>query len=172
MVKGRPWIGVDGYSSELGHIPVFDDSVRCSCGKKAHSEGRLSIKGLYSDFISHREADSNNEEFSVQKLFQKAQTGDMISSTVVGRYADALGRIICVAAVALNIRCFVIGGGISGGLSLLKTNIYKVIDEYGFLPLTRNIQIRKSLLGNDAAVVGAGLFILTESANPEINSKG
>ncbi len=163
VIGGKPWAGQDGYSTEMGHIPIFNSEDMCSCRKRAHSESRLSIQGLFTDYSNQKGSHLQKQSFTVQSLFELARKGDPVASGVVERYAEALGRVICVAAIMLNIRFFVVGGGISSSFDILKHTVYQVIDKYGFPPLTDNIVIRKSYLENDAAVIGAGLFVLTDS---------
>ncbi len=162
MLNGRPWLGQDGYSTELGHIPLFDTDEKCGCGGWGHAETCLSIKGLWRDYRSHAGAQArwkSMADFSVKHLFESARNGDTIAAGVANRYGTALGRVIVAAAVTLNLRHCIIGGGISAAWDVLEKPVRNSIERFGFPSLTDNLSIRPGTLGNDAAVIGAGLMM-------------
>lgn len=160
MVNGCPWLGRDGYSAELGHIPLFDADQKCECGGWGHAEAALSIKGLRRDY-QHRigKKTLTAAEFSVKHLFESARNGDTIAAGVADRYGKALGRVIATVAATLNLHHCIIGGGISAAWDILEEPVQRSIRQFGFAPLTKSLLIKPGVLGNDAAVIGAGLMM-------------
>lgn len=162
MVNGRPWLGQDGYSAELGHIPLFSAADRCGCGGCGHSESRVSIRGLWKDYLQHapnRRRWRTESEFDVKELFESARNGDSTAAGVVSRYGEALGQVISAVAVTLNLRRCIIGGGISAAWDVLERPVHKSVEQFGFTPLTDILIIQPGLMGDDAAVAGAGLMM-------------
>jgi glucokinase len=162
MVNGRPWLGRDGYSAELGHVPLFGSADRCGCGGCGHSESRVSIRGLWKDYQQHTTGGrmwKTESEFNVKELFESARNGDTIAAGVVNRYGEALGRVISAAAVTLNLRRCIIGGGIGAAWDILEQPVRQSIGRFGFAPMTDDLVLQPGLLGEDAAVAGAGLMM-------------
>jgi len=161
MVNGMPWVGAGGFSSEFGHLPLFDADDTCGCGRHAHVETRLSVRALWRSY--HRHGGNMDESEAgtppVKKLFDAAESGDAAARRVVTEYGRGLGRLIATVAAALNVRDFIIGGGISSAWEQLRNDTGDAVEYFGFSPHSDSISIDRSSLGDRAGLLGAASLV-------------
>lgn len=167
VVNGSPWLGEDGFSPELGHLPVFESGRICGCGGMDHAETRLSSEGLWRRYEEEGGVLPDripNERLPVMQLFELSRKGDSIAQVVLHSYGKDLGRIIAAAAASFNLHRVILAGGISAGWESLESSTLKAIRQYGFEPLIDRMEIRRGLLGGDAALAGAGMAAMIKHA--------
>lgn len=165
MIRGAPWTGEDGFSTEFGHIPLFGDGDQCGCGGYAHAETRLSTWALWQDY-QHRGGSmpvADSEFPPVKLLFEAARNGDAHAGAVVASYGMHLGRLLATAATALNVRTFVLGGGIAAAWDQLETTAMDAVATYGFSPLSDHIGISVGVLGDRAGLIGAAGLVFNRA---------
>ena len=129
ILNGRPWRGADGMAGEIGHTVVDPDGPLCLCGKRGCVErlasgpyiaqrargwleqqpdrGRI-LRTLVGDHL---------EAITAELVAQAAAQGDDLAWEALEVAAWALGVGIGNAANLVNPRCFVLGGGVTLGLS-------------------------------------------------------
>ncbi|MBN1879909.1 ROK family protein [bacterium] len=165
LVHGKPWMGEDGFSPELGHVPLLDTDDRCGCGGIGHSETMLSSAGLWRRYRfaggKYRSADKPESDDALPAigLFDLCRKGDTIAQDVLRAYGCDLGRVIITAAVSFNLRHIIVSGGISEGWDLLEQSVVESIRRHGFEPMTQDMCIRIGRLGGTAAIIGAAMTV-------------
>ena len=162
IVDGKPWLGSAGISPELGHLPIFSGEKFCGCGREDHVESRLSSHGLWRGYFlesGEKNCKGKVNLGPIEDLFDADKNGDMAARLVIDNYAEDLGKMIATVAIAYALKVIVLNGGISSAWDRLKNIAMKAVEKYGFLPLTDDLQIRQSNLGDDAALIGAASMI-------------
>ena len=142
---GRLLTGAHGMAGEGGHLVVGPDTP-CRCGGMGHSETiaaadgtteRALKKGLPGDF---------------QDLWAMRGTRD--ADEVIDATLDAMARTIATTCHMLDPKVVIIGGGMSKADGIIKALEMKT-RPYLSTPLKKLLKLRRSKLGNEAALYGA-----------------
>ena len=161
---------VSGYNScagEIGHVKVeYEHPARCSCGQwgcaEAHGSG-TAITRMFSDKV--RNDSELSELLSSKSLFADAKTcaflakeGNSTAMEVFQTAGKYIGRALSYAANLINPQKIYIGGGVSDSLDLLLPALR---EEFVRATVKQNssIEILKTALGYDAALMGAAALI-------------
>jgi glucokinase len=123
-------------------------------------------------------ADGPNVEFNARAVFNLALQGDHSAQRVYDRVGRALGILLADLVNIMNLRMYVIGGGVSNGWQAFAPKMFEELkkrsmvyaatappdDDYSFgasakveskqLPPYRTI-VTRALLGSDAGLYGA-----------------
>jgi len=140
--------GSHGMAGELGHA-VVGEKIPCGCGGMGHCESiagadgvekalaALGIRGELSDLWKKRDRPPYRE------VWEKA--------------LDALARMVATAVHFFDPRAIIVGGGLSRGEGFLD-ELADTVKVYLAEPFRESLDLRRSLLGNDAAVIGAAVL--------------
>lgn len=188
VLRGDIWLGMNGMAGEIGHITVDPNGHPCKCGNIGCVEqyasatavmrmAREEIEGGNAPGLTQL-AEGKNVEFNAREVFNLALQGDKAAQRVYDRVGRALGILIGGLVNALNLRMYVIGGGVSNGWSAFAPSMFAELrkrsmvyaatappDEFipvgaaaKVLPLQpppyRTI-VTKALIGSDAGLYGA-----------------
>ena len=166
IVDGRPLVGANGASTEIGHICVnYKDLKRCGCGKTGCLEqyasatgiARLAKQRLAKDdkpSILRKKADNTAKD-----VFDAVKAGDEVADEIAVEFGNYLGHALANIAVVCDPTVFVIGGGVSKAGEILFKYIEKAYMEKAFFA-NKDIQFRLATLGNDAGICGAAKLVL------------
>jgi len=162
-----------GQGTEPGHIIIVKDGEPCTCGAKGCFETYASIPGLireavsvmeeHPDSILHALCGGDFTNLSGRVIFDAVKRNDPAAKIVLERYTSYLGTGIASLCNALRPQVFIIGGGISNAGDLLLDPVRKAVET--LVPFTDNGKIPpilKAELGNDAGMIGAALFGMSE----------
>lgn len=168
IVNGKPLCGFNGAAAELGHIPVVEDEEEyCNCGKKGCLEQVASATGIVKTatrMLSESEEPSalrNIPYISAKAVFDEAKTGDVLALRVVDYVCRYLGKGLACAACIVDPEVICIGGGVSAAGDFLLERVRKYYKEYVF-HASRDTNIIKAALGNDAGMYGAARLVLAD----------
>jgi glucokinase len=188
VLAGKIWQGMNGMAGEVGHITVEPDGHACGCGNRGCVEQYASATAVMRMAREEIEtgtapglaklADGPNVEFSARAVFNLALQGDSSAQRVYDRVGRALGILLADLVNILNLRMYVIGGGVSNGWQAFAPKMFEELkkrsmvyaatappdDDYSFgasakveskqLPPYRTI-VTRALLGSDAGLYGA-----------------
>jgi glucokinase len=125
VLRGGIWLGMNGMAGEVGHVTVDPNGHPCKCGNIGCAEQYASataIMRLAREEIEKgdaaelaRLAAGPNIEFSARAVFNLALQGDKAAQRVYDKVGWALGVLIGDLVNILNLRMYVIGGGVSNG---------------------------------------------------------
>lgn len=158
VVNGRLVRGSHFAGGEIGHTKLSYTKQRlCTCGGYDCFEAYCSGKGLIA-LIKHYFS-NNKSNMSTRKLFQLAKSKSRDSVPAIRAIEDwhyfiALG--ICNLFQAIDPKKIVLSGGLSEEVDVgfLTSQTKKLL-----LPeLGKSLHIEKSVLGNDAGLLGAALL--------------
>ena len=169
FIHGRPWVGVSGISPEIGHIPISNDAVQCSCGQYGHVESFVSawkmIQRIRAAICTGAETILPVEKFrsgngEVKDIAEAAAKGDLLAVKELTRYAMFLGRTIGLIANLLNLQLIVLTGGIVNSWKLIETTVWRAINLSSFHIQRSAMKIKIGLNPENAGVIGAAAMFL------------
>ena len=145
VVNGRILRGSHGMAGEPGHL-VVGTAEPCGCGSFGHLEGISGADAL------ERQAVAMGLQPDLKYLWSKRADPEV--APLWNRGLDHLAKGIVSAIHLFDPQAVILGGGLSRGegfLDLLRPRI----TDYLAPPFRKVLDLRLSLLGNDAATIGA-----------------
>lgn len=188
VMAGKIWQGMNGMAGEVGHMTVDPNGHPCKCGNIGCAEQYSSATAIMR--MAREEIQSGNApelakmaagpniEISARAVFNLALQGDKAAQRVYDRVGWALGVLIGDLVNLLNLRMYVIGGGVSNGWQAFAPKLFEELRRRSMvyaatappddciqigaaakveskqLPPYRTI-VTRALLGSDAGLYGA-----------------
>ncbi|MCL6442765.1 MAG: ROK family protein [Alicyclobacillus sp.] len=122
IVDGHLYEGQTGRAGEIGHITLSENGPTCNCGRVGCLECYASGWGIVRQTwynLSNGMDDENSTRFyvnksniSVEDVVEAATAGDVMSMRVLRNAAYQLGLTISNIVMLLDIRNFILAGGI------------------------------------------------------------
>ncbi|MFD0957936.1 ROK family glucokinase [Paenibacillus chungangensis] len=167
IIEGRIVEGFASMAGELGHIAIVPDleAIQCGCGKMGCLETVSSATGIIrmaKDAVERgdRTTLAEVDEIMAKDVMDAAKAGDEVANRIISRAAFYLGKSMSMMAIALNPKCFIVGGGVSKAGDFLFDQIREVFEKYTLDQAKEGVTIVPATLGNNAGVVGAAGLIL------------
>jgi len=188
VLDGKVWEGMNGMAGEIGHVTVLPDGHLCPCGNHGCAEqyasapavmrmAREEIAAGNAPELARLDA-GPNVEFSAREVFNLAIQGDKGAQRVYDRMGSALGILISDLVNVLNLRMFVLGGGVSNGWAAFAPKMFEELKRRSmvyaatappeeFIPVGAAAKVSpqqpppfrtivtRALLGSDAGLYGA-----------------
>jgi glucokinase len=169
VIDGRVYRGADGAAGELGHATVDVDGPLCTCGNRGCLEAVVSGPALGRAGARFAEANPGSALAQAQPLTGEhvtklALAGDPDARAVVESVGELLGAGLVGIVNALNPEVVVVGGGASRGGELLLEPARRVVAARALRPSRDTVRIVPAALGEDAGLIGAALFALSEGS--------
>jgi glucokinase len=157
IVGGRILSGSHGLAGELGHMVIGNDE-KCGsgCGGKGHIETFCAADALERAFVE-RKLCADGKTPDLKKLWEKRNQKDIAEfwDLVLNYLAKGVATIMHV----IDPQAIIFGGGLSQGEGFLDSLRPKIVPFLG-IPYRELIDLRLSVHGNDAAIIGAALCAL------------
>lgn len=164
VIDGQLRLGPLGAAGELGHQTVIPNGPLCGCGNRgcleaiasgpaiAASGVRLLRSGLAPKLFQRVEG--NADRVTTREMVQVADEDPHVREALKDA-ATAIGIAAANVVTVLHPDLVVLGGGVAGMGNLLIDTVRKAIEQrVGMFP-TENVRVERSLLGEQAGVVGA-----------------
>lgn len=148
ILDGQLWNGSNGFAAEFGHLTLEPDGRPCPCGNRGCLEQYVSASAL-SRYGGGR---------TPEELASAAQQGDQAALLAFERLGECLGTGLAGLLNLLNLEGIVIGGGVSASFDLMAPAILRTVRSRSFPQISAGIQLRKSLLGDDAGLLGGAML--------------
>lgn len=190
VIAGKIWQGMNGMAGEVGHVTVKPDGYPCKCGNRGCAEQYASATAIVKmareeieagnapEMAKLADGHNPNVEFSARAVFNLALQGDPAAQRVYDRVGSALGVLIADLVNILNLRMYVIGGGVSGGWPAFAPKMFEELRQRSmvyaatappdeFIPIGAAAKVApkqpppyrtvvtRALLGSDAGLYGA-----------------
>lgn len=165
IMNNKIYRGVTGAAGELGHITIDYRSERVHAGIRGSLEGLIGqkrivdyAKSLMTATPSATLRDLCNGDFSIldaKLLSEAAQRGDSVAVETWRFVGEALGAGLGTIVSVLDIRKFVIGGGVSGAGDFILNPARETLYRYTLKSMHEGLEILQAKLGNRAGVMGA-----------------
>lgn len=170
IIDNRIFRGATGAAGELGHVSIDYKGAQCNSTVPGAIEAYLGQR-----FMSKRAADEieKNPESDLYKKFsgdfsklepldftEAANHGDQLAVKILADAGRMLGYAIVNYAHVLDVRKFVISGGVAKAGDLILKPAFTAAMERLMPPFRTDFEVIPELLGNEAALLGAGTLAL------------
>lgn len=173
IVDGRVFHGDRGFAGEVGHVTVEAEGPRCACGSHGCLEMYVSTGGILrlveeTDNPEGRDRllsclGIQQNKLTVRHLHEAALDGDIFAHATFKRMGYYLGIGLASLVNTLGIGTFLLGGGVGQAWDFFIDPAKKELASRTYPETFRHVEIRKALLGDDAALVGGAAAILKRS---------
>ncbi|MDR3569465.1 MAG: ROK family protein [Syntrophobacteraceae bacterium] len=162
--NGKLWEGDRlGFSGEIGHMMVEPGGPICPCGSngclEAFASARALVSGakraLLSPGVNAGPLGSFSGSLSAEAIYECAKRGDPAALALFDKMGWALGIALSNLFSALGIRSAVIGGGVSGAWDQFIGPLEKTLARNCSMLKPEAAIVRRSFLGDSAALIGA-----------------
>lgn len=154
ITNGKIYRGSGGIAGEFGHQIIDANGPKCSCGSKGCLEAFVG-----GNAIMKRARKAGLKFKNPAEIEQAAKKGNKNAGKVYDETAFYLGIGLANIANILNPDIIVIGGGIANA-GILYPKAKKSMKSRCWKAAYENAKIKKSMLGNSAAAIGAALLVL------------
>jgi glucokinase len=197
VLRGGIWLGMNGMAGEVGHVTVDPKGQPCPCGNIGCAEqysSATAVMRMAREEITGGDAPElaklaagRDVEFSARAVFNLALQGDKAAQRVYDKVGWALGILIADLVNILNLRMYVIGGGVSNAWSAFAPQMFQELrkramvyaatappDEYIPIGAAAKVSpqqpppyrtvVTRALLGSDAGLYGAARLPMVKKA--------
>lgn len=160
VLDGTLFRGARGWSGEMGHLTVRPDGPRCRCGARgcleryAGQEAILAAAGLSTAEVPPGSV--------VAHLVNLARNGDPTARRALRGAGEALGVAVAGVVNLLDIDTVVLGGIFAPLARWLRSEVEREVARRVLTAAWAPVTVRPSVLGPDAAVVGAAGSVVRE----------
>ena len=174
IINNKPYYGVDFSAGEIGHIVVEGDADKCNCGNYGCLETVASnnnitkkaiklIKQGTNSVLKELKADIN--QLTIEDISEAAKLEDELAISIIKEAARYIGIAITNLINILNPTSIVVVGEIFENTFYAIETLNEIVKNRGMKLSSENVRIIKSMLGRDAAVVGATTLVIQEIFN-------
>lgn len=168
--------GPSGNAGHLGHSCVDVEGEDCPCGSRGCVEtiasgtsiARWAVQNGWRPDASAAAALSDNVVVpgtaTAADIAASALRGNEIALAAFERAGRALAAGIAAAAMLVDLRVAVIGGGVAKAGPLLFDPLRRHLRRYASLPFTRTLEVLPATLGGDAGLIGAAAALATSAS--------
>jgi len=167
IIDGKVYYGKSGFSGEFGHIPFFDNNIICGCGKKGCLETEISGQALVrkikerlvngaTSILSKKH--KNIDNLKLEDLISAAKQEDVLVIELLYEMGEMLGKALSVLINIFNPELVILGGTLSETGDYLRLPAKGAINKYSLSLVNNDTQLKVSILGEKAGVVGACLI--------------
>ncbi|WP_197319035.1 ROK family transcriptional regulator [Saccharomonospora sp. NB11] len=150
VLDGTLFDGLHGFGGELGHFPVQPRGPRCSCGARGCLE-RLAGKDAVLDRAGVDDVDA---------LVAALDAGDSTARAAVRAVGRVLGSTLSAVVNLLDVPTIVLGGVYARLHPWLSEPLSAELGDRVVGAPRRRVEVRRSVLGGEAAVRGAAAAAL------------
>ena len=168
ILNNRPWSGVHGVGTEIGHMTLVVDGVPCTCGNEGCVERYCSATALirmakleclgYPDSEIVTLAKGEIENINAKHVIDAAKNGDAVAVRLFERYCKYLAIAINNITAFLDPEMIVIGGGVSTAGTFLLDNIVAFLPRFLMYKNLPSPSVVLAQLGNEAGIIGAAML--------------
>jgi len=165
IVDGKLLHGHDCLAGEIGHIPISDSGLLCSCGGRGCLESFCSGRAIETrvrEWAARRPERvermiqlSGGPEITAKAVFAAAAEGDAAATHMVRETTRWLARGLLIIVRLLNPEVLVLGGGVAQSGKILLDNLRYFLEELASPTIVSSTRIVTAALGNLSPLYGA-----------------
>ncbi len=148
IADGKIVRGELGFAGEVGHMTLLPDGPLCGCGKRGCWEALASGSAFL------------RLGLDMEEVFERAKEGDAAASKLAGETAFWHGIGLANLANAFDPAFIVLGGGQTRSFPIIEDRLMNVLGEHLYPKRELSGFVRLSILGDDAALIGAAYNVL------------
>ncbi len=171
VVNGKLIRGESGGAGEIGHISIDYQGPLCKCGQRGCIEAyagnnyikQRTVQKLheYSESIIIDLVQNDLNKIEPKIIFEASVNGDELANKILSDTGKYIGIGLASVINILDIKTFIIGGGISAAGSVLIDSIENSIKEHGIKEIVKDVKVYPAKLKNKAGILGAASLLLT-----------
>ena len=168
ILDNKLWHGFNGMASEIGHITIIPDGIKCGCGNNGCLEAYASATAVINRTIDliKKGHDSkiskiikSGTTLTAKMIYEAALDNDLLSSQILDQTGKYLGIGIADLINILNPEMIVIGGGMASAWDMFFPSMSIEIKKRAFDIPAQSVKIVRAKLGDDAGILGAAALI-------------
>ena len=175
ICDGKLYRGKDCMAGEIGHVPVSESGVLCSCGARGCLEtfcsgSAIALRGREwgrrrPEAVARMAELSGGsvEDITAKALIQAAAEGNTAARQILAEASRWLARALMTVIRILNPERIVLGGGVSQAGNLLLNPVIEALDAMGSPSIHYSTEIHLAQLGSDSPLYGAAAMALEEA---------
>jgi glucokinase-like ROK family protein len=173
--EGKLYLGPNSSAGELGHVTVDAHGPLCPCGNRgclqqlasgqAISNRARELMRTTADTALHQLVGSLPERMTAQIVFQAAEAGDPLATTVVEEVAHYLGIAIANLINLLNPQLIVLGGPVGQSAQVLLKPLQQEVQRRAMTYPLAATRLEISRLGPQAGAIGAAVMVLQRASD-------
>lgn len=156
VIDNQLFAGTTGNAVHLGHISVNAWGPRCVCG--CHGCTEMYARGPA--LVAAARERGWNGGTDARALTADARAGDEIALAVIEVGMRALAAGIATTATELDVRTFVLGGGVSKAGDVIFEPLRRHLRDFAVLDYVVDLEVRPAVLEN-AGLLGAAALAFT-----------
>ena len=155
VLGGRVVDGSTGNAGHIGHVVVEPGGPECSCGGRGCLEAVASGPATVRWAMAQGWQPSSGVAATGLSLTEAAALGDVVAVAALARCGHAVGVAIASVAHLLDVRTFVLGGGLVQAGAWVLDPLRESVAEHARLPYVAGVSVEPAGLGIQAGLVGA-----------------
>jgi len=155
VIDNQLFAGTTGNAVHLGHISVNAWGPRCVCG--GHGCTEMYARGPAMVAAAQQRGWVGED---AQALTADARAGHLVAREVIEIGMRALAAGIATTATELDVRTFVVGGGVSKAGEVVFEPLRRHLRDFAVLDYVRDLEVRPAVLEN-AGLLGAAALAFT-----------
>jgi predicted NBD/HSP70 family sugar kinase len=164
IINGEILQGATFGASEFGHIPLFPDGRKCSCGNSGCWE-QYASDFAFTRLYSERAKLPPAAELTPEAIIALVREGDPVAKEVLQEIAQYIGLGFVNLVIALNPQAIVVGDYIADAWDLLEDRVWSVLRKRVPAYYLSSIRIVSSRHRGDAPLAGAVALVLSRFFN-------
>ncbi|RYG08072.1 MAG: ROK family protein [Chitinophagaceae bacterium] len=170
IINGALFRGHNGFAGELGHIPISEENILCTCGKRGCLEAVASLQAIAEKAIvgikegqvsSLAYISALNSTVEVgNAVLKEANKGDQYARGLIADAAYKIGQGLSILIHIMNPKVIVISGRGVKVAKLMLDPIQQALNTYCIPRLFAHTDIKVSKLGFDAELIGASILVM------------
>lgn len=154
VLNGKVYEGAFGGAGEFGHIVIEPDGLLCPCGHRGCMEAMAAGPA-----ISRRYELRTGKRIPAADIAALAREGEPDAAEVIRKTGEYIGRALGKAASLLNLKEYVLGGGVMQSFDLMEAQIREAFEQEAFAAPNTQAQIVQTALRYEAGLLGAASIV-------------
>lgn len=150
VLNGKLYRGFNEGAGEFGHLIIEPEGRMCPCGHRGCMEAMAAGPG-----IAARYKKETGTALSAKDVADRMRGGEKVASKVMYDTGVYLGRGLGKSACILNVKRYVLGGGVMQSFGLLEKPMREAFFAEAFARPNKGAEIMHTGLGYEAALLGA-----------------
>ena len=172
IINNRLFNGSNGVSGEIGHICCENKKLRCTCGNYDCLELYSTLPMIvgttanavfnFQGYSPTAKLVNDKEDFSWRHVIKGFELKDKIVTECIEKAGNRLGYVLSSLVNTLNPELLVFGGSVTELLPPVIDQAIKTINELSLITAIQNLTVKKSELGNKAAIIGSAIQVMNK----------
>lgn len=163
--EGRVFYGANGAAGEFGHMMLYPNGIKCTCGLCGCYEQYASTNALIrmvTDRIDAGEISilGENSVIGGKDIFKAENHGDRLAKESIDEWISYIAWGLSIIIHSLNPSTIIIGGGVSKQGEEFIYRVKKKTIPLIMPSFAQHLSIRPAEFSNDAGIIGAAYGVM------------